>query len=82
MDFGAAPIYRALTQPILIAGVPRELAILNATFNAAVVFGMHSILGVPLFFIVHLGALALAKRDPQFFQTFRRHMWIKGYYGV
>lgn len=82
MDFHAAPIYRALTQPILLGGVPRELAILNATFNAAVVFGMHSLLGIPIFLIIHLGALALAKKDPQFFQTFRRHLWIKRFYGV
>ena len=82
MNFGEAPIYRALTQPILIAGVPRELAILNATFNAAVVFGMHSVIGIPLFLLIHLCAAQLAKSDPQFFQTFRRHLWIKRFYGV
>ena len=29
------PIHRSLTQPIMIGGVPREIAILNGTLSAA-----------------------------------------------
>lgn len=75
------PIHRSLTQTILIGGVPREIAILNGTFTTAVVFGMHSLWGLPMGLVIHFGALALAKRDPQFFDTFRRQIKQKRYYG-
>ena len=35
-----APVHRALTEPILIAGAPRAVAILNGTLAAAVGLGL------------------------------------------
>lgn len=74
------PIHRSLTQPIMMAGVPREIAILNGTLTSAMVLGMHSILGLPVGIAIHLIAVAAAKRDPQFFATFRRQIKQKRYY--
>lgn len=76
------PIHRSLTQPIMIGGVPREIAILNGTITAALVLGMHSLAGLPLGIAIHLIAIALSKRDPQFFATFRRQVRQRHYYSV
>src|SRR6516162_6308231 len=34
------PVHRALTEPILLAGVPRSVAIINGTLAAAICFGL------------------------------------------
>ena len=35
-----APVHRALTEPILLAGAPRAVAILNGTLSAAIGLGL------------------------------------------
>lgn len=80
MEGFEVPIHRSLTQVIMIAGAPREMTILNGTITAALVLGMHSPLGLPLGIVLHLAAVALAKHDPQFFETFRRQIKQKKYY--
>jgi type IV secretion system protein VirB3 len=82
MEGFTVPVHRSLTQPILLGGAPREFAILNGTLAAALFFGLHSFLGVPVCLIAHLAAVALAKQDPQFLDTFRRHINHKSYYSV
>lgn len=82
MEGFSVSVHRSLTQPILLGGAPREFAILNGTFGAALLFGLHSVIGVPLCFILHFVAVALAKQDPAFLDTFRRHIHHKPYYGV
>lgn len=82
MEGFEVPIHRSLTQPIMIAGVPRELAIINGTVTAAMVLGMHSPIGLPVGFLLHLLFMAVSKKDPQFFATFRRQVRHKRYYSV
>jgi type IV secretion system protein TrbD len=81
MEGFEVPIHRSLTQTIMIAGVPREIAIVNGTLTSAIVLGMHSFLGLPVGLAIHLLAAAISKRDPQFFATFRRQIRQKRYYG-
>ena len=76
------PIHRSLTQPIMIGGVPREIAILNGTITAALVLGMHSFYGLPLGLVIHIASLTLSKRDPQFFATFRRQVKQRSFYSA
>ena len=76
------PIHRSLTQPIMIGGVPREIAILNGTITAALVLGMHSFWGLPLGLVIHIASLTLSKRDPQFFATFRRQVKQRSFYSA
>lgn len=76
------PIHRSLTQPIMIGGVPREIAILNGTITAALVLGMHSFYGLPLGLVIHIASLTLSKRDPQFFATFRRQIKQRSFYSA
>jgi len=76
------PIHSSLTSPLLMGGVPRQLAILNATIAAAVVFGLHSLYIIPISVLIHVAAVILAKKDPYFFQIAVRHMRLKSFYKV
>ena len=71
----AASVHRALTEPILIAGAPRAVAILNGTLAAAIGLGLRLwIIGLALFAIGHAGAAWAARRDPAFLDVVRRHL--------
>ena len=70
-----APVHRALTEPILIAGAPRAVAILNGTLAAAVGLGLRLwIVGLVLLAIGHAAAAWAARRDPFFVDVVRRHL--------
>jgi type IV secretion system protein VirB3 len=71
----AAPVHRALTEPILLAGAPRAIAILNGTLSAAIGLGLRLwIAGLVLWVIGHIAAVWAAKRDPSFVEVVRRHV--------
>ncbi len=76
------PIRQSLTNQILLAGVPRNIALLNGTFAAALGLGLQSWLAIPISLIVHILALAATKKDPQFFDCFKRHINQKSYYST
>lgn len=76
------PIHRSLTLQIMLAGVPRDIAILNGTFVAAFGLGLHSYWSIPVGIVLHVLAVMATKKDPQFFGCFRRHIKQKNYYGV
>lgn len=79
----AAPVHRALTEPILLGGAPRSLAILNGTLAAALGLGLRLwIVGLILFAIGHIAAVWAAKRDPLFVDVVRRHLRIPGHLDV
>jgi type IV secretory pathway TrbD component len=69
-----APVHRALTEPILLGGAPRAVAILNGTLAAALGLGLR--LWIPGLM------LWAAKRDPMFVDVVRRHLRIPGHLGV
>ena len=70
-----APVHRALTEPILLAGAPRAIAILNGTLAAAIGLGLRLwIAGLVLWAMGHLAAVWAAKRDPAFVEVVRRHV--------
>jgi type IV secretion system protein VirB3 len=77
------PLHRALTEPILLGGAPRSIAILNGTLAAAVSLGLRLwIAGLLLWLIGHGLAVWAAKRDPLFVDVIRRHLRIPGHLGV
>lgn len=76
------PIHRALTEEIMMAGVPRNLAIINTTMGAALGLGLHSWFAVPAFVVIHILAVYATKNDPQFLDCFRRHIQHKSYYAT
>ena len=70
-----APVRRALTEPILLGGAPRAVAIVNGTLAAAVGLGLRLwIVGGVIWLIGHLAAVWAAKRDPAFVDVVRRHL--------
>jgi type IV secretion system protein VirB3 len=75
-----APVHRALTEPILLGGAPRAVAILNGTLAAALGLGLRLWLaGLFLWFIGHMVAVWAARRDPDFVEVVRRHVRIPGH---
>ena len=70
-----APVHRALTEPILLGGAPRAVAIVNGTLAAAVGLGLRLWLaGAAIWLTGHLAAVWAAKRDPAFVDVIRRHL--------
>ena len=77
------PVHRALTEPILLGGAPRAVAILNGTLAAALGLGLRLwVAGLLLGILGPAAAVWAAKRDPQFVDVVRRHLRISGYLGV
>ena len=73
------PLHRSLTQPILMAGVPRAIAILNGTIAAALGLGLQLwVAGLVLWLVGHTLAAFAAKRDPDFAPVLARHLRQKG----
>jgi type IV secretory pathway TrbD component len=61
------PLHRSLTEPILLGGAPRTVAIANGTLAAAVGLGLQLwIPGVVLWIVGHSLAVWGARVDPQF----------------
>ncbi len=74
------PLHRALTEPILLAGAPRTLAIVNGTLAAALGLGLRLwIAGLAVWLIGHALAVYSAKKDPRFLEVLVRHIRHKGY---
>jgi type IV secretory pathway TrbD component len=77
-----APVHRALTEPILLAGAPRAFAILNGTVSAAIALGLRLwIVGLVLWALGHMAAVWAAKRDPLFVEVVRRHVRYPAHFG-
>jgi type IV secretion system protein VirB3 len=68
-------LHRSLTEPILLAGAPRAIAIVNGTLAAAIGLGLQMwIPGLVIFVVGHSLAVFIAKRDPQFADVLMRHL--------
>ncbi|MDW3224228.1 MAG: VirB3 family type IV secretion system protein [Paracoccaceae bacterium] len=77
------PVHQALTEPILLAGAPRSIAILIGTLAAAIGLGLQLwLVGLLIWIAGHLAAVWAAKRDPLFVDVVRRHLRIPGHLGV
>jgi type IV secretion system protein VirB3 len=74
------PLHRSLTEPILLGGAPRSIAIVNGTIAAALGLGLQMWLaGVVLWIVGHSLAVFAAKRDPDFATVLIRHLRQKAY---
>ena len=70
-----APVHRALTDPILLGGAPRAVAIANGTLAGAIGLGLRLwVAGIVIWAIGHAVAVWAAKRDAQFVDVARRHL--------
>lgn len=69
------PLHRSLTEPILLGGAPRTVAIANGTLAAAVGLGLQLwIPGAVLWVLGHALAVWGARQDAQFMAVFMRHL--------
>ena len=76
-----APLHRALTEPILLGGAPRAIAIVNGTAAAALGLGLQMwIAGIVLWLLGHSLAVFAAKRDPDFAPVLARHLRQKAWW--
>ncbi|MFD2235758.1 MULTISPECIES: VirB3 family type IV secretion system protein [Rhodospirillaceae] len=79
IDGFEVPLHRALTEPILLGGAPRTLAIVNGTVAAALGLGLQMwSAGIVLWLVGHSVAVFAAKRDPDFASVLARHLRQKG----
>lgn len=77
------PVHRALTEPILLGGAPRTIAIANGTLAAAIGLGLQLwLVGLLIWIAGHAAAVWAAKHDPLFVDVVRRHVRIPGHLGV
>jgi type IV secretory pathway TrbD component len=80
IDGFEVPLHRALTEPILLGGAPRGIAILNGTVAAALGLGLQMWLAGLVFWLVgHSLAVFAAKRDPDFATVLVRHLRQRGW---
>ena len=77
------PVHRALTEPILLGGAPRAIAIMNGTLAGAVGLGLRLwLVGLAIWAIGHFATVWAAKRDPLFVEVGRRHLRIPAHLSV
>ena len=68
-------VHRSLSEPILLGGAPRAIAILNGTLAGAVGLGLRLwLVGLTIWLIGHLAAVWAARRDPLFAEVGRWHL--------
>jgi len=73
------PLHRSLTEPILMGGAPRTVAIVNGTLAAALGLGLQLwIAGLVVWVVGHAAAVYAAKKDPRFMEVLVRHIRHKG----
>ena len=71
----SAPVHRALTEPMLLGGAPRTIALVVGTLAAAVGVGLRLWgAGLAVWLIGHGLAVWAARKDPQVFDVARRHV--------
>ena len=69
------PVRRSLIEPILLAGTPRSVAILNGTLAAAIGLGLRLwLVGAVLWFVCQIAAVWATRRDAAFVDVVRRHL--------
>lgn len=68
------PIYRSLTQPIMIAGIPRKLAIICWSLILALFFQTNTLWVFALGALVHGGLTLLYRFDPYILRVLKRNL--------
>ncbi len=62
------PVHRSLVARMLLAGLPRTVALVLWTGVSAFAFGLRQVWVLPIGILVHVGAAAAVKADPFFFE--------------
>jgi type IV secretion system protein VirB3 len=62
------PLHRSLTEPMMVVGLPRTVALVLWTTVSAFAFGLRQIWVLPIGLLIHLVCVAAAKSDPYIFE--------------
>ena len=74
------PLHRSLTEPIMMGGAPRAVAISVGTLAAAIGIGLQVwIAGLAIWIVGHALAVWAARVEPQFPDVFTRHIKHRGF---
>lgn len=69
------PLHRALTEPVLLAGAPRAITILNGTLAASIGLGLRLwVAGIVLWLVAQTIAVWATRKDPAFGRVLSRHI--------
>lgn len=83
VDGFEVPLHRSLTEPIMMAGAPRLVAIVNGTIAAALGLGLRLwVVGILFWAVTHWASVMLAKKDPKFMDVMIRHLRHRSYLGA
>jgi type IV secretory pathway TrbD component len=74
------PLYRSLTEQILIVGAPKSVIVVNSMVMAIFILSLHFFWIIPLNLLIHFGAIYLTKQDDQFFDCLLKYIRNKNYY--
>ena len=79
-----ALLHQSLIRPNLLGGAERDLVQVNALAAVILIFGVSTkasiIFGLAMAFGVQWGLVQLAKRDPQWFAIYKRHIKYQPFY--
>lgn len=67
-------VYRSLTEPLLLAGVPRQACIAWWTIAGSLTLGMKLWWLLPLGFAGHVGLVTLTRNDAMWFELLRGYL--------
>jgi type IV secretion system protein TrbD len=62
-------LHRSLIEPMLLAGLPRTVALVLWTAVGALVLGLHQVWVLPVGLVLHAAAATVTKADPHFFDV-------------
>ena len=75
-------IHHSLIIPILIAGIPRKLAIINSTVFLSLILGAQIFILIPIFIFTHFIFIILTKKDPQILDIIINYIKQKDFYDI
>lgn len=68
------PIHRSLAEPIMMGGVPRNIAIANGVAVVSFVLGAHNLWILPIGLMSHIVLVALHRRDKAILSILKRNL--------
>jgi len=68
------PVFRGPIERIMIAGIPRNVAIIGVAFVASIVLGLQNLWILVVTIPVYGGLLFMYKKDPYFLEIVLQHI--------
>jgi type IV secretory pathway TrbD component len=68
------PLFHALTERIMIGGIPRKIAICGGTVAASLILGLQNIYVIPCVIVAYIVLALLYKLDAYFLEILAEHI--------